>query len=64
MAKQALIIVDYQNDFVEPEGSLYVEQGETLKDYLINLMADFKKNGDLVIATLDWHPENHSSFAI
>ena len=63
MAKKALIIVDYQNDFVEPNGSLYVPAGETLKDYLMKLMAEFKANGDLVVATLDWHCEDHSSFA-
>ncbi len=60
--KKALIIVDYQFDFANPKGSLYVKDAETLKNYIEKLILEFKKNNDLVIATMDWHPENHNSF--
>ncbi|MFX0186962.1 MAG: bifunctional nicotinamidase/pyrazinamidase [Candidatus Hodarchaeota archaeon] len=60
--KDALIIVDMQNDFM-PNGALPVEEGDLIVDG-INKVADFfkKKNGKVVL-TQDWHPKNHKSFA-
>jgi nicotinamidase/pyrazinamidase len=56
----ALIIVDYQNDFARPEGALSVPAGEEVADH-INALA---RSGDyeLVLATRDWHPPEHGSF--
>jgi nicotinamidase/pyrazinamidase len=54
----ALIIVDIQNDFV-PGGALAVPSG----DEIIPLVNDLQKSFNLVVATQDWHPENHKSFA-
>lgn len=54
---KALLIIDVQNDFCK-NGSLAIPDGETIVPYINNIMNDF----DLVIATKDWHPENHSSF--
>lgn len=56
----ALIIVDYQNDFARPEGALSVPSGEEVADH-INALA---RSGDyeLVLATRDWHPPEHGSF--
>jgi len=56
----ALIIVDYQNDFARPEGALAVPAGEEVADH-INALA---RSGDyeLVLATRDWHPPEHGSF--
>ena len=57
---EALVIVDYQNDFASPDGALYVKDGENVADRINELAAsgDF----DLVVATRDWHPANHGSF--
>jgi nicotinamidase/pyrazinamidase len=58
--KKALIIVDIQNDFC-PGGSLAVTGGDEIINYINNKM----KSGsyDLIVATLDFHPKNHKSFA-
>ena len=55
---KALLLVDIQNDFI-PGGSLEVPQGDQVVDIANRLQEKF----DLVIATQDWHPENHISFA-
>lgn len=54
----ALIIVDVQNDFL-PGGALSVPDG----DAVIPVVNSLQKNFDLVVATQDWHPEDHKSFA-
>jgi len=54
----ALILVDLQNDFVEG-GALAVPDGRAVVEIANRLMADF----DLVVATQDWHPADHQSFA-
>lgn len=58
--KKALIIVDMQNDFC-PGGSLAVTGGDEIIQYINKKM----KSGDydLIVATLDFHPKNHKSFA-
>lgn len=60
MRKKALIITDIQNDFC-PGGSLAVENGQKI----IHIINKLSKNGqfDKIIATQDWHPHNHLSFA-
>ncbi|ATZ18025.1 isochorismatase family protein [Mesoplasma melaleucae] len=60
---KALIIVDYQFDFVSPNGKLYVPTAETKKAYIESLIKTFKDNNDLVIATKYVHPIDHYSFA-
>lgn len=55
----ALLIVDVQNDFVN--GSLAVPNGESIVP-LINCLANSGR-WDYVVATKDWHPPNHVSFA-
>jgi nicotinamidase/pyrazinamidase len=58
----ALIIVDVQNDFV-PGGALAVRDGDKIVA-IINQLQQLKGSlFDLVIATQDWHPRNHGSFA-
>ena len=57
---EALIIVDYQNDFAHPQGALSVQGGEEIAER-INELA--RSGGyELVVATRDWHPPDHSSF--
>lgn len=55
---KALIIVDIQNDFVAG-GSLEVPFGEQI----IPLVNELSTRFDLVVATQDWHPASHKSFA-
>jgi nicotinamidase/pyrazinamidase len=55
---KALILVDIQNDFL-PGGALAVSRG----DDVVPVANELMKNYDLVIATQDWHPADHRSFA-
>jgi nicotinamidase/pyrazinamidase len=57
---EALVIVDFQNDFT-PGGALAVPDGDAVADRLNELAASGRF--DLVVATRDWHPAEHSSFA-
>jgi len=51
-------MVDIQNDFL-PGGALAVKEGSKIIPLVNNLQSKF----DLVVATQDWHPANHESFA-
>jgi nicotinamidase/pyrazinamidase len=55
---RALILVDLQNDFCSG-GSLAVPEGDDVIPFANQMMDQF----DLVIATQDFHPPGHSSFA-
>lgn len=63
MKKEALIVVDYQNDFASPEWSLYVSGWEKLLPFINQLMQDIKSKSWIIVTSQDWHPENHISFA-
>lgn len=54
----ALLLVDLQNDFVEG-GALAVPDGNSVIEIANRLMSQY----DLVVATQDWHPADHGSFA-
>jgi nicotinamidase/pyrazinamidase len=55
---KALVLVDLQNDFL-PGGALAVPDGDAVIPVANRLQAAFP----LVVATQDWHPANHGSFA-
>ena len=55
---KTLVIIDMQNDFI-PGGALAVPGG----DEIVSLINKLQEKFDLVIATQDWHPEGHASFA-
>jgi nicotinamidase/pyrazinamidase len=55
---RALILVDLQNDFVAP-GALPVPDGRAVVPIANALASRF----ELVVATQDWHPNDHLSFA-
>ncbi len=57
--KKALIIVDLQNYFCHG-GALPVPEGDKITPRINKLQNKF----DLVVATQDWHPKNHGSFAV
>ena len=54
----ALILVDIQRDFL-PGGTLPVPKGDEITPVVNRLQPHF----DLVVATQDWHPQDHASFA-
>jgi nicotinamidase/pyrazinamidase len=58
MSNEALIVVDIQNDFL-PGGALAVNHGDEIIPFVNGLIDRF----GLVVATQDWHPSNHGSFA-
>jgi len=55
----ALILVDIQNDFL-PGGALPVPEG----DEVIAVANNEQTRFDLIVATQDWHPADHESFAV
>jgi nicotinamidase/pyrazinamidase len=55
---RTLLVVDVQNDFL-PGGALAVQHGDEVIPFINRLMPRF----DRVVATQDWHPANHGSFA-
>lgn len=59
MGKRALILVDVQNDFL-PGGALAVNGGDEILP-VVNRLLDLPF--DLIVASRDWHPPNHGSFA-
>jgi len=66
MGKSALIVVDVQNDFC-PGGAMAVDGGDEIIEPINSLMLkNYQTDGMLfhkVVATADWHPEGHISFA-
>lgn len=62
--REAMIIVDYQNDFAHEKGSLYVNWGEKLLWYINQVISEVKSRAWIIISTQDWHPINHTSFAV
>lgn len=60
--KRALLMVDIQNDFCAG-GALAVPDGDSIVDVANALISFCKTRGDAIVATQDWHPANHGSFA-
>ena len=58
----ALIVVDVQNDFADPRGSLSVAGGETIIPAVNREIAAAGAAGALIVATQDWHPERTPHF--
>lgn len=62
MTRRALLLVDIQNDFCAG-GALSVPEGDSVVD-VANVLIDWcKARGEAVVASQDWHPANHGSFA-
>jgi nicotinamidase/pyrazinamidase len=58
----ALLVVDMQNDFVDPDGSLYVSGGERIVPLVNDEIAKAEAAGSPVLYTQDWHPESTPHF--
>ncbi len=59
---KALLLVDLQNDFCK-NGALEVKGGDSVIPIANLLIEKFHAEGNLILATKDWHPINHKSFA-
>lgn len=59
----ALVVVDVQNDFADPSGSLYVTGGEQVVEYINAQVVLARQAGTFVVYTQDWHPESTPHFA-
>ena len=58
----ALVVVDVQNDFADPAGSLYVPGGEEVVPVINEEMRRAREGGAPVLYTQDWHPESTPHF--
>lgn len=54
-----LVLIDIQNDFLPPDGALAVPAG----DQIIAVANEAIESAEHVVATQDWHPPDHGSFA-
>jgi nicotinamidase/pyrazinamidase len=61
--RTALLVVDVQNDFADPAGSLYVPGGEAVVGLINAEVAAARAAGALVVVTQDWHPPDTPHFA-
>jgi nicotinamidase/pyrazinamidase len=60
--RTALVVVDVQNDFADPAGSLAVDGGLAILPAVNDAIADAVAAGAVVVATQDWHPETTPHF--
>ena len=60
--KTALLIVDLQNDFADPNGSLYVRGGHEVVPVANAEHGSARAAGSTVVYTQDWHPEHTPHF--
>lgn len=58
----ALIVVDTQNDFADPQGNLYVPGGERVVPTINTEIGVAREAGALIVYTQDWHPETTRHF--
>jgi nicotinamidase/pyrazinamidase len=59
----ALIVVDVQNDFTDPNGSLFVMGGAGIVPRINGQVDEASAAGSFVVYTQDWHPEHTPHFA-
>lgn len=62
-ARTALVVVDVQNDFADPDGSLYVRDAESVVDVANAEIDAARRAGATVVYTQDWHPADTPHFA-
>jgi nicotinamidase/pyrazinamidase len=60
--RTALVVVDLQNDFADPAGSLSVAGGVAVVPVVNDAVREALDAGALVVATQDWHPESTPHF--
>jgi nicotinamidase/pyrazinamidase len=62
-SRTSLLVVDLQNDFADPAGSLSVPGGASILASINGEVAAATATGGLVVYTQDWHPESTPHFA-
>jgi nicotinamidase/pyrazinamidase len=62
-SETALLVVDMQNDFADPAGSLYVRGGDEVLPLVNQEIQRAGAAGAMVVYTQDWHPETTPHFA-
>ena len=62
-SNRALIVVDVQNDFVDPKGNLYVQDAPSVVPNINAKISVARNEGRLIVYTQDWHPEVTPHFA-
>jgi nicotinamidase/pyrazinamidase len=60
--RTALVVVDVQNDFADPSGTLYVDEGEHVVPVVNAEIAEAVSAGALIVYTQDWHPPETPHF--
>ncbi|KAK6906778.1 hypothetical protein I203_100765 [Kwoniella mangroviensis CBS 8507] len=63
MDKTALLIIDVQYDFLPPSGSLAVPDGQDILPVIHDLLDENKYDWPVIVASQDYHPRKHISFA-
>ena len=61
--RTALVVVDVQNDFADPAGSLFVAGAAAILPRVNEAIRDARRAGAAVVYTQDWHPEVTPHFA-
>lgn len=59
----ALLVIDLQEDFLPPNGSLAVDHGRDVIPKILKLIDVNNYSWKAIVGTKDWHPEGHVSFA-
>lgn len=62
-SRTALVVVDLQNDFADPGGSLSVAGGDAIVPRVNDEVRGALEAGATVVATQDWHPDSTPHFA-
>ena len=60
--RTALIVVDVQNDFAHPEGSLFVHEGDEIIATINEHIGAAAAAGALIVYSQDWHPSTTPHF--
>jgi len=61
--KKVLVIVDFQRDFCDKNGALYVPGAEEALKNILKYIDEHKDAIDKIVFTLDWHRHNDKSFS-
>jgi nicotinamidase/pyrazinamidase len=61
--RTALVVVDVQNDFADPAGSLFVRGGDEVVGRINDELQKATSEGAFVVYTQDWHPPSTPHFA-